>query len=267
MRALCYWRIGFIGLAVCWGICGAAGFAAEQADVSRQLQDVFDNYWKPSPENFASAQQSLEQLQTSTPGDRRLPLAMALVSVKNFKNTDAQKILEQAIDDHSSKIDPTTLTAWRLKIWLQVLRKDDAAAVSSARQLGDLLSTDKAVVPAAEVKEAAQWLGGVLGYYSGPAASQAAGLNLDALQKDLTKELDSPLADAMTDGKAAALKQFQQLQSDQATMRADMKAKNAAKLPDDIQHNKDAEAAAAQKLKDLDKPAGKDKTDGKGNKN
>ena len=267
MRALSCHRTELIGVALSAAIVATLIGSAQALDLSGQLQQLFDNSWKPSQEGYQAAQQIFEKLDSAARGDRRLPLSMALVAVKNFKSTDAQKYLERVIPAHSSAIDATALTAWRLKIWLQALKKDDAAAQSSVRELASLLGTDGRVSPATESKETAQWLGGVLGYYSGPAAGQTAGTNMEAWQSDVTKQFTGPLAEALADGKAAALKQYQQLQADQAALRAEMKAKNAAKRADEMKRNEAAQAAAADKLKKLDDKSAKDSPDAKSNKN
>lgn len=82
----------------------------------------------------------------------------------------------------------------------------------------------------------------------------------------MTNQLKGPLADALADGKADALKEFQQLQTDQAALRAEMKSKNAAKRADDMKRTEAAEAAAADKLKKLNDPSTKDSSDAKAKK-
>lgn len=243
--------LSFIPAAIFSSIC-----VGQALGPAKQVQQLFDNSWKVSDEGYQAAQQLFEQSKAKSPDDRRLPLAMALVAVKNFKNADAQTYLDQAIPNTSSAADPITLTAWRMKIWLQGLKKDDAAAQSSVRTLAGLLNAD---TPSTDATQTAKWLGGVLGYYSGPASAQ----NAEAWQTAITNQLKGPLGEALADGKADALKQYQQLQSDQAALRAEMKSKNAAKRADDMKRTEAAEAAAADKLKKLNDPSTKDSSDAK----
>jgi hypothetical protein len=260
-------RIDLLRLVVFSGICTIAVCTAAAASPAGQLQQLFDGSWKPSPEGYEAAQQQFQQLQAVAAGDVRVPLSMALIAAKNYSYDDAQKYLEQSIAGGSkTKIDPIMLAALRLKIWVQVQRKDYAAAQSSIRELARVLSTEDATLPHAESKQTAEWLGGVLGFYSGPGANQTPSPIGDALASDVTKLLPGPLADTLADGKAAALKQYEQLQADQAVQRAELKSRNAAKRADEIQRNQTAQSAVAEKLKKLEDSASKSAADAKNNK-
>ncbi len=249
-------RLGLLRLAVFVGVCAAVVSISKAANVAGQIQELFDTAWKPSSEAFAAAHQQYDQAITAAPSDLRVPLAMALVSVKNFKNDEAAKYVDLALPNPSSGVakkgDPLNLAAWRLKIYLQVLRKDHAGAQASMHDLARMLASEDAVAPSEEAKKTADWLGGVLGYYAGPAAGQASSVNADALQDDLNKQMKGALANAMADGKAAALKKFDELKTAQASAREDIKARLAAKAHEDLKKTQAAQTTLAEKIKNID---------------
>jgi hypothetical protein len=262
-------RSCMIRLAIVAGMLPVGIRTAAAAGVAGQVHELLDSAWKPSSENFAAAHQLFDQAKAAAPNDMRVPLAMALLSVKNFKNDEAAKYVDMALPAASAggatakKIDPLNLSARRLKIYLQVLRKDQTGAQASMHDLAALLGTDDTIAPSQEAKNTAEWLGGVLGYYAGPAAGQG-GVNVDALQNELATQMKGALANVMADGKAAALKQFDQLKADQAAALADIKARLAAKRSEDLKKTQTAQTALAEKMKNLDSgkvPEGKAKTE------
>jgi hypothetical protein len=243
-------------------IAGALVLAAALASVAQganEIQQVLETGWKPSAENYAAAQQQYEQSKGMAATDARAPLAIALVSLKNFKVDDAQKYLGQAMTSSSAaKLDPTSLSVRRLKVYLDIHRKDAANAQVDIHALAQMLATDDPIAPKPESKQAAEWLGNVIGYLAGPAADSGFALKADTVQADVLTMLKGPLANSVSDGKAAALKQYDSLKQQQASARTDAKAKAAAKRAEDIKQVEAQRATIADKLKKLEDPAAKD---------
>jgi hypothetical protein len=243
---------------------GAGVWAASASRTADQVHVLLENGWKPSADNYAAAKDQYDAISSSAPGDARVPLAMALVAIRNFKHADAGQYLDLVLKAApSSKAERSSISARRLKIWLAAVRKEDAVVQSGMHDLALLLSGD-GDAPSLESREAATWLGGALGYYAGPAIKTLP-MGIDPLQSDLTGILKGPLADELLIGKQLAVKQYQQLQSDNVSARADMKAKNEAKRQDDLKQTQAALASASEKLKKLDDKGDKGK-DAKGSK-
>src|SRR5947208_2807300 len=144
-------------------IAGALALAAALASVAQganAIQQVLETGWKPSAENYAAAQQQYEESKAAAVTDARAPLAIALVSLKNFKVDDAQKYLGQALTSSSAaKLDPTSLSVRKLKVYLDMHRKDAANAQTDIHALAQMLATDDPIAPKPESKQAAEWLG------------------------------------------------------------------------------------------------------------
>ena len=132
-------------------------------------------------------------------------------------------------------------------------------------ELASILGTEDTIAPSEEAKKTAEWMGGVLAYYAGPAATQTAStVNVETLQNELAGSMKSALGNIMADGKAAGLRTFADLQSQQAKARDDIRAKLAAKRAEDLKKNSTAQTAIQDRISKLD--SSKDAPDAKGGK-
>jgi hypothetical protein len=244
-------RVGAIALA----IAGLSLALPSIAQAANEIQQVLETGWKPSADNYAAAQQQYEQNKAAAAGDARAPLAIALVSLKNRKMDDAQKYLAQAIAASGTKLDPTAIAVRRLKIYLDVFRKDATSAQAGMHALAQLLATDDPIAPRPESKQAAEWMGSVIGYLAGPAAEQNFPLKADVVQADVLAVLKGPLANSVNDGKAAALKQYDSLKQQQAAARNELKSSRAAKRADEIKQVEAQKKIVEDKLKKLEDPS------------
>ncbi len=264
-------KTSLLRLAIIGVLSAAAAQAAVAAGTASQVQELFETAWKPSSEGFATAHQLFDQAKAAAPTDMRVPLAMSLISVRNYKNDEAAKYDDQALATSSAssktakKLDPIDLAARRLKIYLQVLRKDHAGAQASMHELAGIIGTDDSIAPSEGARKTAEWLGGVVGFYAGPMSGTSSSPNARALQDDLGKQMKGVLANTMAEGKAASLKQFEQLQAQQAKARDDIKNKLASKRADDLKKAQTAQSAVAEKLSKIN--ATKDNPDAKSKKN
>src|SRR5262245_44089481 len=113
--------------------------AADVTNVAADVQKIFDAGWKASAEHYAAAQLQYEQAKKSAPADVRGPYAMSLVAVQNNNLPDAATYLDEALKNGKS-----LLPIRRVKIWLDLLRKDKDAAKVDLRELARQLTLDPA---------------------------------------------------------------------------------------------------------------------------
>ncbi len=230
---------------------------------------MLDSGWKLSPENYDACQDLFSKASAAAPRDGRIPLAMALVALKQYKHDDANRYLDQVLTTNSGAgNNPQNISAREIQIWLSESKKDTAVAQSgmhdlaaaitngsstnSASSAADSTAANQMSAPSDDAKNAARWLGGAVGYFTGPAAAEMQPLGVGPLDTDMKSVLTGSLAAVYQEGKDAAAKQYAQLQKDQVAERADMKAKNAAKRADEIKKTQAESAAIGDKLKKLD---------------
>ena len=114
----------------------------------------------------------------------------------------------------------------RLQVWLQINRGDAAGAQASAAQLAHVLGADTNNKNPLEKQEIANWLGRVLGYYSGPALNPLKGADLAKLDAELSASLTGPLAAACSEGQAAVAERYSNLKNELEAAQKSVKEKN-----------------------------------------
>ena len=232
----------------------------QAADMAQPLADLFDIGWKASEADstalklqyYGKAQESYKKAKADATGDPRVDYAMAIVAAQNGRLPEAAKYLEEAPRPYEPP-----LFMRRLHVWLQINRGDSGGAQAAAAALAQTVGADTSVKHTEEKQEIANWLGRVLGYYSGPAKNPLKAENLAKLDAELSATMTGPLATACSEGQAAAAERYTDLQgqleaAQQAAKekiekdRIDTQNKLAADIEAGTQRKNDAELAAQQ---------------------
>ena len=157
---------------------------------------------------------------------------MALVAIKRYRLDEASKYIDEALVNEKP-----LLPIRRVKFWLDLQRKDQAAQKGDVRKLTSILAVNSALAERADYQETARWLGVALGYYSEPGKSQLPAADLEALDAEVSGQLKGPWAKSLTEGRNSVGEQFKKLQANLVDVRKQVKARNEAKRADDRQKN------------------------------
>ena len=155
---------------------------------------------------------------------------MALVAIKNLNSNDASTYLAEALQNGHP-----LLPIRRVAIWQELLHKNRLAAAKQIHELARVLAADKSMANRADYLESARWLGVVLSYYAGPGSADISAADRKALVADIEGQLNGPMATALADGEAALELQFKTLHDQSIAAHRDVKAKNTAKIADEVQ--------------------------------
>ena len=206
--------------------------AADQTDTSAQVTQLLETGWKNSAGSYPVAQEQYEQAKQAAPSDARVPFAMALVAIKRYRLDEASKYIDEALASEKP-----LLPIRRVRFWLDLQRKDQAAQKADVRKLTSILASNSALAERADYQETARWLGVALGYYSEPGKSHLPAADREALDAEVSGQLNGAWAKSLTDGRNSVGVQFKKLQADLADARKQVKAKNEAKRAEDRQKN------------------------------
>jgi hypothetical protein len=202
---------------------------AQSADTAQQIASLFKSGWDASQtdsvtlktKNYEKAKEQYRQAKIEAPDDPRVDYAMAIVAALTNRFKESAKYL----DDAPRPYDPP-LFIRRLQVWLQINRGDAVAAQASAAKLAHDLGANTSAKNPLEKQEIANWLGRVLGYYSGPALNPLKSADLAKLDAELSASLTGPLAAACSEGQAAVAERYSNLKSELESAQKAVKEKN-----------------------------------------
>jgi hypothetical protein len=204
-----------------------------------EVQQILESSWKPAAANYDSAKQHYEHAKAAAPGDVRVPFAMALAAIRNYRLKDAAEYLTQATANGKPLV-----PIRRTKIYVDVLLKNKQAAASDLKDLVRAMATADAAQ--ADTLETARWLGCVIGYLNGPGKGQIPDDQVAALTAEVADKLKGPLADVFSANVKQIAYQYTQLQQQLAQAHLDAKQRNEAKLEASRKENETALAEATK---------------------
>jgi hypothetical protein len=199
--------------------------SAQSPNVAAEITKILETGWKPSAGNYTSAQEQFTQTKQAAPNDVRVDYAMALVSLQNHNLADASTHLEQALQSRKS-----LLPIRRLQVWVLISRRDTAAVKTAIAELVRVLKSDSSASNQAEIEETVRWLGGVMGFYSGPGSNQLKPEELAELNTQISSGCKDGLETIYSDAKIAAGNQYSQLKEQLAEARKNVQEENESKL-------------------------------------
>lgn len=205
-----------------------AGFHAR---FTRLLDDGFQRQTNTVSDALARSQ----SLQTSRPDDPRIEYALALISLKNFQQTEAIAHLEAAI-----QVDPAYLPAWRLLLGLQLKGREYQKLTERLYELADVVGGAAEAPPPQQVREqTAEYLGRVVAFLQGPLGDYEVAEQACRLAQNLDALLGEDLHEAYTAGRIALTREHHALLDEEQVL-------IAAAQVDQAQQLADAEAEGAQ---------------------
>lgn len=181
---------------------------AADARLSAPMNSLFASGWKTSATALSSAKLHYEKAQVAAPQDPRPAYAMALVAIKNSKHDEARKWLNEALAQRKDD-----LASQRAMIWVDLLTRQNAAALSGMKSMGESLSPSSSAQPA-ERKAMAESLGRMIGYLSGPAAGSVPDEELTAAEQEVLASLPKSLQVTFVDAKNEIAAKFEQLKAE-----------------------------------------------------
>jgi hypothetical protein len=205
----------------------------QAADTAQPLADLFEIGWKASPTDstalksqyYAKAQVSYKKAKADAPGDPRVDYAMAIVAAQNGHFQEAEKYLQEAPRPYEPP-----LFIRRLQVWLKMSRGDAATVQTDTVALAQAVAADTLEKHSEERKEIANWLGRVLGYYSGPGKNHLKDDARAKLDADLSASLTGPLAAACSEGQAAVAERYADLQGQLQAAQKEAKDQNEKEM-------------------------------------
>ncbi|MBM4005205.1 MAG: hypothetical protein FJ295_18265 [Planctomycetes bacterium] len=258
-----------LALASCFMTQGpCAAVRAADSELTRdELESLFQVGWPKTPKALVDSEKLLGELTASHKTDARLPYAFALIKLRQLKYADADKVLEELLDDH-----PQELSARRMQIWLHVSRRDFDRAINEVMKLAAILpkedeageksspddKTETAVgvlnEPRAEtVIETARFMGRVFGFLEGPVANSNNQLVREEYMEKLLASLPPRQRAAFIEGRDAVSDKFLELTDRRAESleraKTQQKEEKEQKLKD-LGETKDEIGRQSEKLKE-----------------
>jgi len=231
---------------------GKAVRAADSELTRGELESLFQAGWPKTPKALVDSEKLLGELTLKHKTDPRLPYAFALIKLRQLKYADADKVLEELLDDH-----PQELSARRMQIWLHVSRRDFDRAINEVMKLAAILpkepddpegkqspdgktESETGILdePRAEtVIETARFMGRVFGFLEGPVANSNNQLVREEYLEKLLTSLGPKQREAFIEGRDAVSDKFLEL--------TDRRAESVERAKSQQKEEKE------QKLKDL----------------
>jgi hypothetical protein len=218
------------------------------------MNSLFASGWKTSATALTSAKPHFEKAQAAAPQDARPAYAMALIAIKNSKHDEARKWLNEALTQRKDD-----LASQRALVWIDLLTKQNAAALSGMKRMAESLAPGSSAQPD-ERQAMAESLGRMIGYLSAPAAGSVPEDELTATEQEVLASLPRSLHINFVDAKNEIAAKFAQLKTDlgqqqetaiaEQTEQKNLAAKKLEEDKDDLAAAKDSLAEQAQKAKD-----------------
>lgn len=242
-----------VSAAIVWAGISSVVQAAD-ARLSGPINSLFASGWKFSATALSSAKPHYEKAQAAAPQDPRPAYAMALIAIKNSKHDDARKWLNEALTKRKDD-----LSAQRAKIWIDLLTKQNAAALSGMKLMAESLTPSSSAQPE-ERKAMVESLGRMIGYLSGPAAGAVSDDELTAVEQEVLASLPRSLHVTFVDAKNEIAAKFGQLKAElgqkqesavaEQTEQKNLAAKKLEEDKDDLNAAKESLTYEAQKAQE-----------------
>jgi hypothetical protein len=194
--------------------------AAEDSFV--EISELMDAGWKPSSKGLEAARERYEALRADGKLSPAVTYAYALVQMRNRRYADATRLLDQVL-----ATDKNHTAARRAKVWVSMVGQNYDAALVELEKLAKNLPVEKADARSeadAAPDSGAEFIGRVMGFVDGPAASAVAGQTRADYRKRLVAPLTPTQRQAFEQGYNAVTRRFAELDLDRQQTKADAKA-------------------------------------------
>ncbi len=250
------------GLLVAWKSAVAlvlvAVPAARGADISGELEKLFELGAKSTPSAISAARAQYEQLKKVARGDARIDYAYGVVLVHQHKYHDALPLLDPYLAKGESELD-----AQLVKLWTQVQDREYTGAFKQAAVVGKRLTRaakDQQSKPGDAELDAARMLGTIFEYLE-VARPTAVDAKLRAKHKAaLLAQLGDAFTPAFAEGVTSVTHRLDELQQKQQTKTEELTAKDKT-VQSDAQAAANAEQRKIETIEQRQKRAAKELAD------
>lgn len=189
---------------------------------------LLDQGFERQPDSLPEAVARAEGLQDDRPDDPRVSYALALIALRNFKQTEAIDHLEQAI-----AVDPAYLPAWRLRLGLQLKGKHYLETVDRLYDLADVVGRASPSPPDGERREQiAEYIGRVIAFLEGPLGDYEIAELCAPHARNLDALLGDDLHSAYTSGRISLTREHHALLDEEEILKAVAEADKEQQLAD-----------------------------------
>lgn len=189
---------------------------------------LLDQGFQRQPDALSEAVARADGLREERPDDPRVSYALALIALRNFKQTEAIDHLEQAI-----VVDPAYLPAWRLRLGLQLKGKHYLETVERLYELADVVGRASPSPPDGELREQiAEYIGRVIAYLEGPLGDYEVAELCAPHARNLDALLGDDLHSAYTSGRIALTREHHALLDEEEILKAAAEADKEQQLAD-----------------------------------
>ena len=209
----------------------AGRLLADDPRVTRQeLEEFLDIGWEKSATALPAAEKAYQELAAKTDRDPLVVYAWALIKLRHLKHAEADKVLVELLESH-----PRDIHAWRMRIWINVSRREFEKALNQSVKLVEALPPEGDEA-AAETRrenaetlalESSRFLGRVFGFLDGPSAS----VTNDALRADFREQVVARLgprrSEQFQEGRDSVIDKYLELSEQQSTSKEKAKAEKA----------------------------------------
>ena len=184
-----------------------ASTARVDAAANDQIARLLELGWDRSPKAAAAAVEYFSQLRATGAQDPRLLYAHSLVLIRHRKYDEAAKLLHEIVSRA-----PEHLPARRALIWISMLKKNYAGALAQMESLaGEFPEHDLAADHEEPFRDSAAFLGRLIGYLEGPAASSVAEHIREDYRRNITDRLSTGRRQVFDDGVQQVLDRFAEM--------------------------------------------------------
>jgi hypothetical protein len=192
--------------------------AAEDSFI--QVSALLDAGWKPSSKGLEAAREQYQALATDGKIDPRVTYGYALVQMRNRKYDEAQRLLDDVL-----AADKNNTAARRAKVWVLMVTQSYSAALVELEALSKLLRMEPPATNADDDDaRSVEFLGRVMGFVDGPAASAVAEHVRADYRKRLAGSLTPTQRQVFEEAHTAVARRFAELDLDRQQTKADAKA-------------------------------------------
>lgn len=215
-------------------------------DLRRQVEDLFAKSNKVSTSALQAAREHYSQIQATGKSKRLVDYAFALVLIEQQKFEEASQAMYELL-----KTTPDVLPFCRTSIWTQMVRKEYLEVLVAAESIAKTMSHSAADEVTSEQHETARFLGVVVAYLEGPAASprlerqtaDAKQAIREALPLELVADFDNAFTattetyEKMRDSATEAKEELSKIQAEAIRAQAEQIAKEKESLDKSKQAN------------------------------
>lgn len=234
-------------IAVCAGVIFAQPLQLRAEATSEQVRALFARSTKVTPSAMRAAREHYDKLTIDGNGPL-VDYAFALVLIEQHQLQEAGQLLAALV-----KATPGSAPPRRTLIWVQMARKDYAAALLEMETLAAILARQKTITT--DTREGARFLGTAIGFLSGPASSPKIVRMVADARNQVAEKLGKALQPEFDNGFLLAGELFASLQNETAAAKEEATQIQAEAIRSQTEQVEGEKAAIDEARQDLEAKA------------